>query len=249
DGGAGGTVLMLRDALETGSPRREPRAGRRDALTGLPNREALFATVDALRGRGHGLAVALLGLDNFRAVNEALGHVIGDTVLQVVASRLMAWLPADAHLARFGGDEFVILMPAPGPGDELEPRLHALLQEVARPCEIEHQRIHVEACVGLALDDADTVGAYDDCGSSGLLALAALALRHAKCVGTMQLRRFSPSMREEAVDRRQLDLELRRAFRDGEFELHYQPQVGLASGLPTGAEALLRWRHPERGLL
>src|SRR5690606_9109735 len=111
DGNARGIVLVLRDGNDT-VPRREPRSGRRDSLTGLPNREALFATVDSLRGRGARLGVALLGLDNFRAVNEALGHVIGDTVLQVVASRLMAWLPADAHLARFGSDEFVILFPA-----------------------------------------------------------------------------------------------------------------------------------------
>ena len=250
DGNARGIVLVLRDGNDA-IPRREPRSGRRDSLTGLPNREALFATVDSLRGRGARLGVALLGLDNFRAVNEALGHVIGDTVLQVVASRLMAWLPADAHLARFGSDEFVILFPAPDDIEGLEPRLQALLREVARPCEIEHQRVHVEACIGLAFDDAGNpdLAAYDDCGSSGLLALAALALRHAKRGGSMQLRRFSSSMREEAVDRRQLDLELRRAFRDGEFELHYQPQIDLASGLPSGAEALLRWRHPVRGLL
>ena len=137
DGNVRGTVLVLRELPDSG-PRREPRSGRRDALTGLPNREALFATVDALRGRGARLGVALLGLDNFRVVNEALGHVIGDTVLQVVASRLMAWLPGDAHLARFGSDEFVILFPAPDDIEGLEPRLQALLREVARPCEIEH---------------------------------------------------------------------------------------------------------------
>jgi len=250
DGNARGVMLVLCEGGD-GGPRREPRSGRLDALTGLPNREALFATVDSLRGRGTRLGVALLGLDNFRAVNEALGHVIGDTVLQVVASRLMAWLPVDAHLARFGSDEFAILFPAPPDADSLEPRLQALLREIARPCEVEHQRVHVEASIGVAFDETGgaNLAAYDDCGSSGLLALAALALRHAKRAGAMQLRRFSPAMREEAIDRRQLDLELRRAFHDGEFELHYQPQMDLASGLPSGAEALLRWRHPERGLL
>ncbi|TYT26340.1 EAL domain-containing protein [Luteimonas viscosa] len=251
DANARGIALVLRDITDSGAAWREPRSGRRDALTGLPNREALFAIIDSLRGHGARLGVALLGLDNFRAVNETLGHVVGDTVLQVVACRLMAWLPADAHLARFGSDEFAIVFPAQADGADFEPRLQALLREVARPCEIEHQGVHVEACIGLAFDETEdpAAAAYDECDSSGLLALAALALRHAKRGGTMQLCRFSPSMREEAVDRRHLDLELRRAFRDSEFELHYQPQIDLASGLPSGAEALLRWRHPERGLL
>ncbi|MEN1960658.1 sensor domain-containing phosphodiesterase [Luteimonas sp. MJ246] len=221
-----------------------------DALTGLPNRETLFATIDGLRARGVRLGLALMGLDNFRAVNEALGHVIGDTVLQVVACRAMAWLPATAHLARFSGDEFAIVFPAEA-GADIEPDLLELMREVSRPCEIEHQRVHVEACIGLAFDlPGEAIASpRDDRDSIGLPARAALAMRHAKRGGSLQLRRFSPSMREEAINRRHLDLELRRAFRDSEFELHYQPQIDLASGRPAGAEALLRWRHPERGLL
>src|SRR5690606_30356978 len=226
---ARGAALSLRATTEPGGCTRAARALR--------------------RARGARLGVALLGLDNFRAVNEALGHVIGDTVLQVVACRLMAWLPADAHLARFGGDEFAILFEAPEGIDAFEPRLQALLRDVARPCEIDHQRVHVEACIGLAGDAGADASAHGEHGGSGLLALASLALHHAKRAGSLQIRRFSPSMRAEAIDRRHLDLELRRAFRDGEFELHYQPQIDLANGLPTGAEALLRWRHPERGLL
>ncbi len=242
-----GAVLALRD-VTNGVDRRE--AMRLDPLTGLANREGLLAMLQGLQARDVPAGVALLGLDNFRAVNDTLGHAIGDAVLQVVASRLLAWLPTDAYLARYGGDEFAVVFPA-ADADAIEAQLPSMLRGLARPCEVDYQRMHVEASAGLAVDDAgeDVAAGSARAGASELLARAGLAMQHAKRAGTRHVRRFCPTMRTEAIDRRRLDLELRRAFHEGEFELHYQPQVDLASGRPTGAEALLRWRHPERGLL
>lgn len=215
-------------------------AAQQDPLTGLPDRNALLATLETLRAQDTPLGVALLGLDNFRLVNDTLGHAIGDSVLQIVSSRLLARLPPDAHLARFGGDEFAMVFPATM-SDGIEAQLQAMLRDLARPCEVDRHRVHPEAGVGLAMDDG--------VDASELMARAGLAMQHAKRSGGQRLRWFSSELRKDAIDRRQLDLELRRACRDGEFELHYQPQMDLASGRPTGAEALLRWRHPERGLL
>ncbi|HVI58845.1 MAG TPA: EAL domain-containing protein [Luteimonas sp.] len=242
-----GVVLALRDVTE-GVDHRE--AARLDALTGLANREGLLAMIQGLHARDVPVGVALLGLDNFRATNDILGHAIGDTVLQVVASRLLAWLPTDAWLARYGGDEFALVFPASMAG-AIEAQLPSMLRGLARSCEVDYQRIHVEASVGVAVDDAgdDVAAGALRASASELLARAGLAMQHAKRAGTRHVRRFDPAMRTEAIDRRRLDLELRRAFHQGEFELHYQPQLDLASGQPTGAEALLRWRHPERGLL
>jgi len=245
-------ALILRDITDSRRlQQRRRRADQQDPLTGLPNRPTLLATLDTLRAQARPLAVALLGLNNFRSLNDTLGHAIGDAVLQVVACRLLARLPADAHLARFDGDEFVLVFPGIE-AEAIETLLRTMLRELARPCEVEHQRVHLEASIGLAMyqagdDSGDT--ADDGVDARELVARAGLAMQHAKRMSGQQLRRFQPDMRTAAIDRRMLDLELRRACRDGEFELHYQPQIDLVSGRPTGAEALLRWRHPERGLL
>ena len=245
-------ALILRDITDHRRlQQRRRRADQQDSLTGLPNRPTLLATLDALSAKTTSLGVALLGLNNFRAVNDTLGHAIGDAVLQVVACRLLARLPANAHLARFDGDEFVLVFPDTA-ADVIEALLRTMLRELARPCEVDHQRIHLEASVGLAMydisNDSNDKDA-DHADAKELVARAGLAMQHAKRANGQQLRQFQPGMRVAAIDRRKLDLELRRACRDGEFELHYQPQIDLASGRPTGAEALLRWRHPERGLL
>ncbi|MFD0738956.1 putative bifunctional diguanylate cyclase/phosphodiesterase [Lysobacter koreensis] len=247
-GDGNGMALILRDITDNQRLQRVRLGEQQDALTGLPNRAALLSAIDALHQQATPLSVALLGLDNFRSVNDTLGHAIGDAVLQVVACRLLARLPAGAHLARFGGDEFALVFPSTAPG-AIEAQLHAMLREIARPCEVDHHRVHIAAHVGLAATGGTPGLAEEIAGASELIARAGLAMQHAKRSSGRRLRRFEPGMRAEAIDRRKLELELHRACREGEFELHYQPQMDLASARPTGAEALLRWRHPERGLL
>ncbi|MHC9086434.1 putative bifunctional diguanylate cyclase/phosphodiesterase [Luteimonas sp. RIT-PG2_3] len=240
-----------------------------DGLTGLPNRAGLLRALDARREAGIATTVAVLGMDNFRSISVTLGPDTADTMLQVVAARLMARLPDDAFLARLDGDEFAIALHTRGQKPKaIEALLNAILLDLAQPCEVDMHRVHLDACIGLLLDgngEGDSEGVVADgalaplvpastdvdvhADSLEMVARAQLAMHYAKRSRGQSLRRFEPSMRTEAIDRRKLDLELRRAVSEGEFELFYQPQIDLESGRPTGAEALLRWRHPERGLL
>jgi diguanylate cyclase (GGDEF)-like protein/PAS domain S-box-containing protein len=242
-GGETGMALILRDVTERRLLRHRLNVSPNDELTGLPRRGSLLAALDTfLRDRVRPLGVALLGLDHFRTVNDTLGHTIGDAVLQLVACRLQFSLPPSARLARFGGDEFALVYP--GTEQEAVARhLRAVLHDLARPCEVDHNLVHIEASIGVAMCDEPNMD------SGELVARADLAMQHAKRTGGRRMSYFEPGMRIEAHDRRRLDLELRRACDEEEFELHYQPQIDLLSGRPTGAEALLRWRHPERGLL
>ncbi|MGY4516960.1 EAL domain-containing protein [Lysobacter sp. HA18] len=221
-----------------------------DALTGLPNRTALVETLTAqLEATDTPLALALLGLDNFKTINDTLGHAAGDTVLQTTAARLRMTLPANAQVGRFGGDEFGVLFTGIDTAD-LPAHLDRMLVAVNEPMDVTGTPMHLEASVGLAVRE-DLHNIDDDSlpNASELIARADLALYKAKARGGRQWCRYDLGMRREVIDRRMLEVELRRAFARGEFELHYQPQIDLANGLTFGAEALLRWRHPERGLL
>jgi diguanylate cyclase (GGDEF)-like protein/PAS domain S-box-containing protein len=219
-----------------------------DALTGLPNR-ALFGdrlghALARIARSGGPLAVLLLDLDGFKTVNDTLGHAAGDQLLAVVAERLRATVrPADT-VARLGGDEFVVLLEdAAAPGEAVtvaERLLAALGAPVALPGH--NAPIPASASVGI-VTTADSATAGD------LLRDADIAMYLAKGQGGGRYRLFEPTMRAAAVQRVELEADLRRAVEQGEFTLHYQPIVELDSGRLIGVEALVRWQHPTRGLL
>ena len=218
-----------------------------DALTGLPNRllfhERLNEALAHLRGHGEKLAILYLDLDQFKNVNDTLGHPAGDLLLKGVADRLRMCLRDTDIVARFGGDEFAVLqmgLAGPDEASKLADRIVTLLSE---PYDIEGQQIMIGASVGIALAPVD-----GECADV-LLRNADMALYGAKEDGRRIFRFFEPGMDVRLRTRRALELDLRNALAASEFELYYQPLVVLETGVISGFEALLRWRHPQRGMV
>jgi len=214
-----------------------------DALTGLANRGRFYRRVEEAMARPLAVAVIMIDLDGFKDVNDTLGHLVGDAVLCEVAIRLERQIGADDMVARLGGDEFAILMPeVTDPVQATEVAL-AANAAIARPIIVEGQQIRIGATAGMALapsharDPLELVGDAD------------LALFKAKAEGRGRVTIFQPAFRVEAAARRHYGMEIHRAVDEGEFLLFYQPQIRLSDRALTGAEALIRWRHPERGLL
>lgn len=218
-----------------------------DVLTELPNRASFNSRLEheCLQRKRTGAAFAVLSvdLDRFKVVNDTLGHPVGDALLEEVADRLRSATRDTDFVARLGGDEFAILQTSgtqPAAATRLAERIVDLID---RPFVIEGHAVNVGASVGIALAPADG----DDPGQ--LLKNADLALYRAKLDGRGTFSFFEPGMDARMQERRALELDLRRALARGEFELHYQPQLGLQADALVGFEALLRWRHPERGLV
>jgi diguanylate cyclase (GGDEF)-like protein/PAS domain S-box-containing protein len=218
-----------------------------DDLTGLPNRITLQRDLKMLlepaaAGEAAPTTIALIDLDGFKDINDTLGHSTGDRLLRAVAQRLSETVTG-ATIYRLGGDEFVILFPRCG-----DPRFAASAVAEARaslaaPFDIDGRPLYIGASAGIAIAPGD--GSTVD----ELIANADLALYDAKSQGGRQHRLFVPVLRAKAEARRQLDLELRRAFFAHEFEMFFQPQIRLRDDAVVGAEALLRWRHPTKGLI
>jgi diguanylate cyclase (GGDEF)-like protein/PAS domain S-box-containing protein len=218
-----------------------------DQLTGLANRLTMTDTLGGILKDGHRqCSIALLDLDGFKDVNDTLGHSTGDRLLMEVAGRLKATVASrtpDALACRLGGDEFVIVVPDCGSPLLIAEVVGEVQTRLSEAYTIGEHVLHLSASAGIA------IAPLHGSGVNELLSNADLALYQAKKSGGRVYRFFTPALRANAQSRRVLDSELRHAFANSEFELHYQPQVRLSDGAVTGAEALLRWRHPQRGLL
>jgi diguanylate cyclase (GGDEF)-like protein/PAS domain S-box-containing protein len=219
-----------------------------DPLTGLPNRLSLQKVLERLLSAEGGTptSVALFDLDGFKDVNDTLGHSIGDQLLIEVGQRLIESIEQRGHtdqVFRLGGDEFVVIIPDCGDPRVVGERVDAMLKRLAEPFRISDQALHLGGSAGVAIAPNDGANVDD------LIANADLALYQAKSEGGRTYRLFMPVLRAQAQARRGLDLELRRAFAQNELELYFQPEIRLTDRAVVGAEALLRWRHPERGLL
>ena len=242
----GGTVLTYTDVTERKlSEARILHLAHYDALTGLPNR-VLFAqhiaqAIEKVRHKNEHIAVFCLDLDNFKEVNDTMGHDAGDVVLQRFAEQLRLLVRPNDVVARIGGDEFVILsyeLADPGVADEIAARL---LGGVSMPVDLGGYVWQVNASIGIAV--------YPDDGSDSLHLLknADTALYRAKVEARGGYRRFAPSMDQSLIERRSLEWDLREAIEQNQFEVYFQPQFTCDTLNVAGFEALIRWHHPVRG--
>ncbi len=216
-----------------------------DVLTKLPNR-LLFSeqiTLSLLRVRHYNemVGVAFLDLDRFKTINDSLGHDVGDQLLLQVAGRLQSCLRSGDVLARWGGDEFTILMPDLQSSEDIRQVAEKILSDMAQPFELEGRELFVTASLGIAL------APYDGEDAETLLKNADAAMYHAKHQGKNNLQIYDEQINHATVEKLGLEADLRRAMTNQEFVLHYQPQVDLVTGRLIGLEALLRWQHPSLG--
>jgi diguanylate cyclase (GGDEF)-like protein len=219
---------------------------RHDALTDLPNRvlllEQLNHEIKRVK-RGECLAVLCLDLDQFKSVNDALGHHIGDELLKLVGERLRGCTRELDIVARMGGDEFAIIMTQMAQAADAATLSKRIRDSVIKPYQIEGHQIVTDISIGISVAPMDAVD------STELLRNADMALYDAKGDGRGTFRFFEPEMNTRMKIRRELEMDLRKALATEQFELHYQPLVTLKTNEVNGFEALLRWNHPTRGLI
>jgi len=242
---AEGAVVVIEDISERVSSEEAIRKlASFDPLTHLPNRRFFMHEVNRLLGSPEGLqpcVVLFVDLDNFKDVNDSLGHAIGDKLLCSIALRMRSRMPQKAMICRFGGDEFVLVIPGKMRQKECKLLAERLIAEISKPMIIDGHTLSVGASIGIA-----------QCPANGqeysqLLKVSDVALYDAKARGRGMISFYSENLGDQIRERRELENELRRAIERGQMQLHFQPLVNLERHRITTCEALLRWRHPDRG--
>ncbi|MGL4499290.1 MAG: EAL domain-containing response regulator [Planktothrix sp.] len=219
-----------------------------DSLTGLPNRALLMTDLHrsihlAKANSSYQFAVLFLDCDRFKVVNDSLGHLVGDELLILIAHRLSCYVKYQNTLARLGGDEFAILLTEIPDFHSVITLSDQILQCFSQPFNLERHEIFINASIGIVIGNCD----YDE--PEHLLRDADTAMYRAKALGKGQYHLFDPVMHTAALERLQLETDLRRGIEQQELVVHYQPIVSLNTGKISGFEALVRWRHPQRGLV
>ena len=218
-----------------------------DVLTDLPNRmllaDRLGQAIEVARRQGRQLAVIYMDLDRFKHINDSLGHAVGDQLLKSVAQRLVACVRHSDTVSRQGGDEFVLLLPYIEHAEDAALSAQKILAALALPHRIDGSDLHISVSIGISIYPDD---AHD---ADGMLRNADTAMYHAKENGRNSFKFFEPEMNARAVQRQTIEASLRQALDRHEFVLHYQPKINLHSETIVGVEALIRWQHPQRGLL
>lgn len=255
DPNVGGIVLNVRDITEQhraetalrSSEREYRRLALHDSLTGLPNRslfdDRLRQGLARLDRQGGVVAVLFCDIDGFKWLNDSLGHAVGDAVIVDIAERIMRTVRVSDTVARFGGDEFLVLCTDVGSAEEALVTAARITDAVREPLVVSDTEVQLTVSIGVTVTDRP------DARPEELVAQADAAMYEAKGAGRDRVSTFDPAYQHRARARIEITAELRRAISEDRLVLHYQPLVGLSDGGVRGVEALLRWSHPERGLL
>ena len=243
-----GAVIVFRDVIVSRERRLQMlHLAEHDALTDLPNRlllnDRLARSIALARRYGRRLAVLFLDCDRFKHINDTLGHAIGDQVLRSVAKRLTTCVRESDTVSRHGGDEFLILLSEIDHPEDAEAIGQKIVSSIAEPHLISGHELQLTASVGIALYPEDGQDAQS------LIMRADTAMYYAKNTGRNRVGFYKADMEAPSIKRSSIESELRNALDKGELELYYQPTIDLESGVIAGAEALMRWRHPERGII
>jgi diguanylate cyclase (GGDEF)-like protein/PAS domain S-box-containing protein len=243
-----GAVMVFHDVTQSRAlALRTAYLAQHDVLSGLANRALLndrlsHAIAAAERHKGR-LAVLFVDMDRFKQVNDSMGHDVGDRLLQAIAQRLLACVRNSDTVGRLGGDEFVVVLSEVSHGEDAAISADKLLAALSRPYSIDDRAVQITASIGIATYPDDALDA------DTLLKFADAAMYHAKENGRNQHHYYESNMNRLAGERLALEDGLRRAIEQHEFLLHYQPKVNLRTGEITGVESLIRWRHPEHGVV